>query len=61
MISNDTWRETQEAEIIATTVPPTNDSEASIVAAPVPGAYSAALRGTDDMVRVALVAEYELK
>ena len=30
--SNDNWRSDQEAEIIATTIPPTNDLESAIVA-----------------------------
>ena len=30
--SNDNWKDTQKAEIIATTIPPTNDLESAIVA-----------------------------
>ena len=60
-ISNDNWRATQEAEIIATTVPPTNDREAAIVATLVPGAYTAVVRGKDDTVGVALVEGYNLQ
>ena len=60
-ISNDNWREMQEAEIIATTVPPTNDREAAIVATLVPGAYTAVVRGKDDTVGVALVEGYNLQ
>ena len=46
LASNDNWRDTQEAEIIATTIPPTNDAESAIVQtlAPVP-LYTAIVRG----------------
>jgi hypothetical protein len=60
-ISNDNWRATQEAEIIATTVPPTNDREAAIVATLVPGNYTAILRGKDDTTGVAVVEGYNLQ
>ena len=60
-ITNDDWRETQEAEIIGTTVPPTNDNEAAIVATLVPGNYTAVVRGKDDTVGVALVEGYNLQ
>ena len=60
-ITNDDWRATQEAEIIATTVPPTNDKEAAIVATLVPGFYTAIVRGKDGTVGVALVEGYNLQ
>ena len=60
-ISNDDWRATQEAEIVATTVPPTNDREAAIVATLVPGAYTAVVRGKDDTIGIALVEGYNLQ
>jgi hypothetical protein len=60
-ISNDNWRATQEAEITATTVPPTNDREAAIVATLVPGNYTAVVRGKDDTTGVALVEGYNLQ
>jgi hypothetical protein len=43
--SNDNWRTDQEAEIIATGIPPTNDLEAAIVATLSPGSYTVVLRG----------------
>ena len=61
IISNDNWRATQEAEIIATTVPPRSDNEAAIVATLVPGAYTAIVRGEDDTIGVALVEGYNLQ
>lgn len=60
-ISNDNWRATQEAEIIATTVPPTNDKEAAIVATLVPGNYTAIVRGKDNTTGVAVVEGYNLQ
>lgn len=54
-ISNDNWRATQETEIIATTVPPTNDKEPAVVATLVPGNYTAIVRGKDDTTGVAVV------
>jgi hypothetical protein len=37
VINNEGWRNTQEADIIATTIPPGNDNEAAILATLVPG------------------------
>ena len=43
--SNDNWRTDQEAEIIATTLPPTNDLESAIVATLPATAHTAIVRG----------------
>ncbi|MEO5722052.1 MAG: hypothetical protein ABIR71_11350 [Chthoniobacterales bacterium] len=60
--SNDNWRTGgQEAEIIATTLPPTNDSEAAIVQTFAPGPYTAIVRGKNDTTGVALVEVYTLR
>jgi len=58
--SNDNWRSEQEAEIIATTVPPTNDKESAIVATLDPGNYTAIVRGVNNTTGVALVEVYDL-
>lgn len=58
--TNDNWRSTQESQIIATTVPPTDDREAAIVATLPPGAYSAIVRGANDTSGVALFEVYAL-
>lgn len=60
-ISNDNWRSSQEAEIIATTIPPTNDKEAAIVATLAPGNYTAIVRGKDDTTGIAVVEAYNLQ
>src|SRR5204862_1092910 len=60
--ANDNWRSDQEAEIIATTIPPTNDLESAIVATlPANGAsYTAIVRGVDGATGVAVVEVYGL-
>jgi hypothetical protein len=60
-ISNDNWRATQEAEVAATTIPPTHENEAAIVATLVPGAYTAIVRGKDDATGIAVVEAYNLQ
>lgn len=60
-ISNDDWRATQEAEIIATTVPPRNSRESAIVATLVPGSYTAIVRGKGETTGIALVEAYNLQ
>jgi hypothetical protein len=59
--SNDNWRSDQEAEIIATTIPPTKDAESAIVATLAPGNYSAIVRGVNGTTGVALVEAYGLQ
>src|SRR5206468_1044572 len=59
--SNDNWRSDQEAEIIATGIPPTNDMESAIVRNLPPGAYTAIVRGTNNTTGVALVEVYSLQ
>ena len=58
--SNDNWRSDQEADIIATTVPPANDAEAAIVATLASGSYTAIVRGKNNTTGVALVEAYQL-
>jgi len=58
--SNDNWRSDQEAEIIASTIPPTNDLESAIVATLNPGEYTAIVRGANNASGVALVEAYQL-
>jgi hypothetical protein len=59
---NDNWRTTQEAEITATGIPPTNDNEAAIVSI-LPAnnaAYTAIVRGANDTTGIAVVEVYGL-
>jgi hypothetical protein len=58
--ANDNWRNTQQAEIEATGIPPSDDRESAIVQALAPGAYTAIVRGRNDTTGVALVEAYQL-
>ena len=58
--SNDNWRDSQEQEIIATTIPPTDSLESAIVAVLEPGAYTAILSGKNSSTGVGLVEVYDL-
>jgi hypothetical protein len=63
--TNDNWKirsdgTSQQAEIEATTIPPTNDLESAILAALAPGAYTAIVRGQNGTIGIALVEVYNL-
>jgi hypothetical protein len=60
MASNDNWRSDQEAEIIATTIPPSNDLESAIVRDLAPGNYTAIVRGVGGTTGIAVVEVYAL-
>jgi hypothetical protein len=60
--SNDNWRSDQQAEIIATTIPPSNDLESAIVTT-LPAnnvSYTAIVRGVNNGTGVGLVEAYDL-
>jgi hypothetical protein len=59
-IINDNWRDTQEAEIQSTGIPPTDDLESAIVATLFPGGYTAIVRGKNNTSGVALIEVYDL-
>jgi len=58
--SNDNWRSDHEAEIMATTIPPSNDMESAIVRDLMPGNYTFIVRGVGDTTGVGLVEAYSL-
>jgi hypothetical protein len=58
--SNDNWKDAQQTEIEATTIPPTDDRESAIVASLSPGNYTAIVRGKNDTTGVALVEVYNI-
>ena len=58
--ANNDWRDNQESEIQATTIPPVNDRESAIVATLQPGAYTAIVRGADGGTGIAVVEVYAL-
>jgi hypothetical protein len=59
-LTNNNWRDTQEAEITATGIPPTNDFESAIDATLTPGNYTAIVSGKNNTTGVALVEIYDL-
>jgi hypothetical protein len=64
--SNDNWKtrpdgSSQQAEIEATTIPPTNDLESAVVQTLSPGNYTAVVRGKSNTVGVGLVETYNLQ
>ena len=61
-ITNDNWRDdpVQEALIIASGIPPTNDLESAIDATLLPGAYSAIVSGKNNGSGIGLVEVYDL-
>jgi hypothetical protein len=59
-ITNNNWRDTQEAEIQATGIAPSNDLESAIVADFDPGAYTAIVSGNGNTVGVGLIEVYDL-
>ena len=58
--TNDNWRDSQEAEIMATMIPPTNDAESAIIQTLAPSLYTAIVRGVNDTTGIALVEVYVL-
>jgi hypothetical protein len=67
LATNDNWKTndqtqlSQESAIRATTIAPTNDSEAALIATLSPGIYTAVVRGQNNSAGVALVEVYNLK
>jgi hypothetical protein len=58
--TNYDWRDTQEAEIIATGLQPSNNLESALVRKLAPGPYTAIVRGLNNTTGVALVEAYNL-
>jgi plastocyanin len=57
---NNNWRDIQQAEIQATTIAPSSDLEAAVVADLPPGSYTAVVAGNGAATGVALVELYHL-
>lgn len=60
VLTNNNWRDTQEQDIIATTIPPTNNLESAIVGNFDPGPYTAIVSGKNGGTGVGLVEVYDL-
>jgi len=58
--SNDNWKDTQQAAIEATGIPPTDDRESAILTALWPGPYTAIVRGKNNTTGVGLVEVYNI-
>jgi hypothetical protein len=59
--TNDNWKDSQQGDIQATTIPPTNDLESAIVRTLVPGNYTAIVRGVNNTTGIAVVEVYNLQ
>jgi hypothetical protein len=59
--SDDNWKDTQETEIEASGLAPTDDFESAIAATLTPGAYTAIVRGNNNTTGLALVEAYQLE
>ena len=59
-IINNNWRDTQEAEIIATGLAPENQTDPAIVVTLAPGNYTAIARGNPNITGVAVIEVYDL-
>ena len=57
---NDQTNQSQEAEVRAAALAPTNDLESAIITSLVPGRYTAVVRGKNNTTGVALVETYNL-
>jgi hypothetical protein len=57
---NDNWKDSQQAAIEATGVPPQNDLESAILATLLPGSYTAIAAGKDGSMGVGLIEVYNL-
>jgi len=60
VITNDNWKDSQQAEIEATGIAPMEDGEAAIVATLNPGSYTAIVSGRDGGMGVGLFEAYDL-
>ncbi|OLE55829.1 MAG: hypothetical protein AUG51_01305 [Acidobacteria bacterium 13_1_20CM_3_53_8] len=58
---NDNWKQTQEADIRATGIPPSNDLESALIAVLPAGNYTAIVGGTAGITGVGLVEIYNLQ
>jgi hypothetical protein len=60
LATNDNWQTTQESEIIATGIPPTDPRESAIVSTLPPGGYTAVVRGKNNATGIAVVEVYNI-
>src|SRR5438067_11613935 len=58
--ANDNWRSDQQAEIAASSIAPTDDTERAVVWTLTPGNYTTSVRGVNNTTGIALVEMYDL-
>jgi hypothetical protein len=58
--SDDNWKDSQQADIEATTIPPSDDRESAILQILPPGQYTATVRGVNGTSGIAVVEAYQL-
>ena len=58
--TNDNWKDTQQAHIEASGLPPNEEAESAIIATLAPGNYTAVVRGRDGTRGIGLVEIYDL-
>ncbi len=58
--TNDNWRSSQEAEIVAAGLAPADDRDSALIATVNTGNYTAVVRGANNATGVALVEVYDL-
>ena len=61
VVLNDNWKDTQQTEIEATFIPPSDELEAAIVATLDPGLYTAILRGINAGTGIGLVEAFRIQ
>ena len=59
-VTNNNWKDTQQTEIEASGLAPTNDLESAIILTLAPGSYTAIVRGNGTGVGIGLVEVYDL-
>ncbi len=60
LFANDNWRSDQEQQVLASTIPPTDDRESAIVATLAPGNYTAIVQDSTGGSGIGLVEVYAL-
>ena len=60
LASNENWKDTQQAEIEATTIPPSNELESAIVYSLNPSFYTAIMSGENGATGIGVIEVYDL-
>ena len=60
LVGNDNWKDSQQAEIEATTIPPSHDLESAVVYTLAPGFYTAVMGGKNGATGIGVIEVYDL-